>query len=173
MAHYADPEHSLIAAEIDGVPRLVPPRGGNGLYRRLLREGVAIAAYTPSTAELKARVDALLARRLACGFDHDFAGSRGVQRIGTTPKDRDGWDEVKSIADAAVQLGQPEFGITVRTDSGQVDIRADEWAAVQLSGAAAFRPCWQASWAVKDAIDAGTVTTLAQVDAHPAWPAVG
>lgn len=36
-------------------------------------------------------------------------------------------------------------------------------------GASAQSPA-AASWAIKDAIEAGTVTTLAEVDDHAAWP---
>lgn len=126
-----------------------------------------------TAAELKSLVNRERDRRLAVGFDYDFGDARGVHRFGTTPQDRAGWADVKAIADAALQAGASSTEIEVRTDTGDVTITAAEWPAIQLAAAQAFQPVWQASWTVKDAIDADTVTTEAEALAHAAWPAGG
>lgn len=137
----------------------------------------ALAAYDPdwspplSADELCALADAERDARLAAGFDYDFGDARGVHRFGTTKADRRGWNKVKAIADAALQAGLPTTEIGIRTDTGNAVIQAQEWPAIQLAAAQALQPVWQASWAIKDAIDAGTVTTPGQVTGHRAWPA--
>ncbi len=142
-----------------------------GGYEVIEPEPAPAPAPEPPTAEdLRRAVEAARDRRLAVGFDYDFADARGVHRFGTTAADRRGWAEVKAISDAALAAGQPDLSIDVRTDSGAVTLRADEWPAIQLAAAQAFQPVWQASWTVKDAVAAGTVATLDAVESHPAWP---
>lgn len=133
-------------------------------------ETVTLSPPPASEADLLAHVNIVRDQKLATGFDYDFNDGRGVHRIGTTEQDRRGWDEVKAIADAAMQAGSPTQAIEIRTDTGDTQIEAQEWPAIQLAAAQAFQPVWAASWAVKDAVRAGTVTTLTEIDDHAAWP---
>lgn len=124
----------------------------------------------PDASALKLYVDKLRDSKLGAGFDFDFGDARGVHRFGTTSRDRRGWDQVKALADAAMQAGFASLEIAVRTDSGDVTIAASEWPQIMLAGAQAFQPTWAASWAIKDEIAAGTITEAAAIDAHQAWP---
>lgn len=96
-----------------------------------------------------AQVIAERSRRLALGFDYDFADTRGVHRIGTTPDDMRGWDEVTTWASAAIALGNGSSTLTVVTDTGPVTVTALEWQSI-LAAATAFRqPIWGASFALQ------------------------
>jgi hypothetical protein len=88
-------------------------------------------------------------RRLALGFDYDFGDARGVHRIGTTPADMTGWDEVTKGAQAALSLGQPTFAIQLVTDTGPVTVTALEWQAVLAAATAHRQPIWAASFALQ------------------------
>jgi hypothetical protein len=88
-------------------------------------------------------------RRLAAGFDYDFADARGVHRIGTTDADMSGWDEVSKAASALVALGLPDQALSIVTDTGPCDVTAIEWQSV-LVGAMQFRqPIFAASFALQ------------------------
>lgn len=96
-----------------------------------------------------ARVITERARRLALGFDYDFADTRGVHRIGTTPDDMRGWDEVTTWASAAMALGNGSSTLTVVTDTGPVTVTALEWQSV-LAAATAYRQLiWGASFVLQ------------------------
>ena len=87
-------------------------------------------------------------RRLALGFDHDFGDERGVHRIGTTREDMAGWDEVDKLASNLRAAGMGSQTITVLTDTGPVEITADEWPLIMLAAAAFRQPIWGASFAL-------------------------
>ena len=88
-------------------------------------------------------------RRLASGFDYDFADARGVHRIGTTDADMAGWDEVSKAASALVALGLPDQAISIVTDTGPCSVTAIEWQSV-LVGAMQFRqPIFAASFVLQ------------------------
>lgn len=96
-----------------------------------------------------AQVIAERSRRLALGFDYDFADTRGVHRIGTTPDDMRGWDEVTTWASAAIALGNSSSTLQILTDTGPVTVTALEWQSI-LAAATAFRqPIWGASFALQ------------------------
>lgn len=84
-------------------------------------------------------------RRLAQGFDYDFGDSRGVHRIGTTPADLRGWDEVTKLAQARTNAGD-STPIDVMTDTGPIQVTPAEWNDVMLAAAAFRQPIWQASF---------------------------
>lgn len=87
-------------------------------------------------------------RRLSLGFDFDFGDARGVHRIGTTPADMIGWDEVTKIALArkAMDVTTP---IQLVTDTGPVLVTPSEWLTI-LEAANGFRqPIWQASFVLQ------------------------
>ena len=85
-------------------------------------------------------------RRLSGGFDYDFGDIRGVHRIGTTPKDMSGWDEVTKLAAACLATGNNDAPILVSTDTGAVSVTALEWQEILLAAAAFRQPVWQASF---------------------------
>lgn len=87
-------------------------------------------------------------RRLAAGFDFDFGDARGVHRIGTTPADMIGWDEVTKLATAAINLGAPAHPITILTDTGAAQITAQEWQSIIVAAGAVQQPIWLASFAL-------------------------
>jgi hypothetical protein len=88
-------------------------------------------------------------RRLAAGFDYDFADARGVHRVGTTDADMTGWDEVSKAASALVALGLPDQAISIVTDTGPCNVTAIEWQSV-LVGAMQFRqPIFAASFVLQ------------------------
>lgn len=89
------------------------------------------------------------ARRLALGFDYDFGDARGVHRIGTTPADMAGWDEVAKGALAAIALGQPQTAIEIITDTGAVTLTALEWQSVIAAATAWRQAVWHASFALQ------------------------
>lgn len=88
-------------------------------------------------------------RRLALGFDYDFADTRGVHRIGTTPGDMAGWEEVSAWATSAIALGNSSATLQILTDTGPVTVTALEWQSI-LAAATAFRqPIWGASFVLQ------------------------
>lgn len=117
-----------------------------GEQREHNAEELAAIAATPGTAE---GVIAERERRLACGFDYDFGGDRGVHRIGTTEQDLKGWDEVSKWASAAVALDQGGDTIAIVTDTGPAIVTALEWQAVLLAATAFRQPVWGASFALQ------------------------
>lgn len=156
------------------------PPGAPQLVEMTAEDQDALAAAEAANAEdddagqrrkLKRLVEAERDRRMAAaGVIYDFGGDRGEHAIGTTARDRAGWDEVDNMAKAAIAAGIPAFEIEIRTDTGECSIEASEWPAFLLAVGAALQPIWKASWAVKDAVEAGTVTNEAEIAAHAAWP---
>lgn len=89
-------------------------------------------------------------RRLSVGFDFNFADERGVHRFGTTPQDMKRWtEEVTPLAQAASNTGNPDRLISIKTDTGPVDISASEWWII-LNAAGAWRqPIYAAYFLLK------------------------
>jgi hypothetical protein len=85
-------------------------------------------------------------RRLGLGFDYDFNDARGVHRIGTTRKDMEGWNEVTSVSNAAISIGQPNSSIDIATDTGPCVITAIEWQNILIAVAQFRQPIWTASF---------------------------
>jgi hypothetical protein len=103
----------------------------------------------PPPAPATSDVIAERQRRLAAGFDYDFADARGVHTIGTTGADMAGWDEVSKAASALVALGLPDQAISIVTDTGPCNVTAIEWQSV-LVGAMQFRqPIFAASFVLQ------------------------
>ena len=88
-------------------------------------------------------------RRLAMGFDYDFGDERGVHRIGTTPDDLVGWDEVTKITQAHMLLGNGGATVQIVTDTGPVTVTAAEWQRILVASAAFRQPLWAASFALQ------------------------
>jgi hypothetical protein len=87
--------------------------------------------------------------RLERGFIYDFGLGRGPHLIGTTPSDMRGWDEVTKLGQAALNIGQPEMAITIKTGTGMVQITAQEWQGVLLAAAAFRQPIFAADFALR------------------------
>lgn len=109
---------------------------------------LATFAPTPFKADLYAERD----RRLALGFDYEFNDERGVHRINTTPADMIGWDEVTKLAQALINLDQPDAHITIATGSGIAEVTAMEWQAVLLAAGTFRQQVWGASFML-EAVD--------------------
>lgn len=133
----------------------------------------AINAEAASIAATKTQEEAISAiaaerqRRLEMGFDYDFGDARGVHRIGTTQADMAGWREVDDLADVLSRSGQGAASMNIVTNTGPVEITADEWLTGIKAAFAAFRqPLWAASFALQamDPIPADYATN----DAY--WP---
>lgn len=88
-------------------------------------------------------------RRLAMGFDYDFGDQRGVHRIGTTPADMVGWDEVSKYAGALIDIGDTTTTIAILTDTGPCLVTAPEWRAIEIAAAGFRQPLWAASFALQ------------------------
>lgn len=100
-------------------------------------------------AEFPALVVAERDRRLAMGFDYDFQDERGVHRISTTPADMAGWDEVTKLATALSATGDTVSKITILTDTGSVQVTAQEWHQILIAAGAFRQPIWQASFVIR------------------------
>lgn len=89
------------------------------------------------------------ARRLAAGFDYDFGDARGVHRIGTTPEDMVGWDEVTKLSNALLLAGDTTTQFTILTDTGLVQVTAAEWNAILIAAAQFRQPIWLGSFSLQ------------------------
>ena len=85
-------------------------------------------------------------RRLAAGFDYDFGDARGVHRINTTDSDMRGWDEVTKMAQTALNLGQPDTEIGIKTGTGRVTVTASEWQMILLAAGMYRQPVFNAAF---------------------------
>ncbi|WP_306869058.1 hypothetical protein [Neorhizobium galegae] len=86
-------------------------------------------------------------RRLKSGFAYDFGDERGIHLIGTSDADMRRWmDEVCPIAQACINVGQPEAMIGISTETGRVDVSASEWQMILLAAGQYRQPLYQASF---------------------------
>lgn len=109
--------------------------------------------FTPepvTSAPTPDMLTAELERRLAAGFDYDFADQRGIHHFGTTPADMTRWtQEVTPLAQAAMNMGEPGRQIGIKTESGATFVTASEWWRV-LDAAAEWRqPLYAAYFMMK------------------------
>lgn len=117
-------------------------------------------------SQVYARRDALR----AAGFDHDFGDERGVHRIGTTPADMRGWDEVTQGAAALVALGQGSTSFTILTETGPVTVTALEWQAILAHATGVRQPIWHRSFAlIAEIATAADAAALAAIDIEDGW----
>lgn len=112
-----------------------------------LAEGGTIDPHQPRVVTAN-DVQAERERRLSAGFDYDFGDGRGVHRIGTTPADMQGWDEVTKVANAALMLSQA-ITIDVVTDTGPVAVTPTEWQQILLAATTFRQPIWHGSFALQ------------------------
>lgn len=151
-----------IAQEWNGVPkRVVFPNGDavHAISPGHEHDGFVFEAFErPAKAETPRAITAddvarERERRLALGFDYDFgkddAKKRGVHRIGTTPVDLAGWDEVSKYAGALMDLGEVETEISIATDTGVITVIAPEWRAIEVAAAEFRQPIWAASFVLQ------------------------
>ena len=107
------------------------------------------AVPPPGPVIAPADVRAERARRLALGFEYDFGDDRDIHRINTTPEDMAGWDEVTKAAQTALNLGQTDFEIAIKTGTGMVTVTAAEWQIVMFAAAQFRQPIYQADFALR------------------------
>ena len=140
-----------ISRAIDGAH--VPADEGNRDYRELMAllaiEGNEITSYSPP-AVTPSDVHAERDRRLAGGFDYDFGDARGVHRIDTTQADMIGWNAVSTLAQAAINVGEPTTIITIVTGSGAAQLTAMEWQTVLIAAGQFQQPIWGASFVLAE-----------------------
>ncbi|WP_439561164.1 DUF4376 domain-containing protein [Roseinatronobacter sp.] len=104
----------------------------------------------PSQEDLIAAVIRERDRRLAAGFDYDFADARGIHRINTTDADMRGWDEVTKLAQTALNLGQPDTEISIKTGTGRVSVTAGEWQMILLAAGQYRQPIFNAAFDLRE-----------------------
>jgi hypothetical protein len=88
-------------------------------------------------------------RRLALGFDFNFQDARGIHHIGTTDQDMEGWDEVTKLAQVALNVGQSNYVINIKTNTGAVAVTAAEWQQILLAAGTFRQPIFAASFAIQ------------------------
>lgn len=111
--------------------------------------------YAPSPMTVThGMLSAELDRRLSLGFDFDFKDARGVHHFGTTAKDMERWiQEVTPLAQAAMNMSDPDRLISIKTDTGVTIVSASEWWSV-LDAASQWRqPLYAAYFALKSQQD--------------------
>mgnify|MGYP000449852669 CR=1 FL=1 len=87
-------------------------------------------------------------RRLSLGFNYNFGDARGIHRIGTTPADLAGWDEVSKYAGVLIDSGDTSTLIAIVTDTGPCTVTAPEWRAIEIEAAHFRQPLWAKSFAL-------------------------
>ncbi|MCC5960533.1 MAG: hypothetical protein JJU08_14470 [Rhodobacteraceae bacterium] len=104
----------------------------------------------PSQEELAERIGQERDRRLAAGFNYDFGDARGAHRINTTDKDMRGWDEVTKLAQTALNLGQSDAPIGIKTGTGRVTVTAAEWQMILLAAGQHRQPIFNAAFDLRE-----------------------
>lgn len=123
--------------------RLVSRIGRWGAVRDVqFADGQTVVTF-PTTA---AMVVQERERRLAAGFAFSFDDQRGEHVIGTTAEDMIGWGAVSTLAQAAINLGNPTAAISIVTNTGPVTITAMEWQKILVAAGAFQQPIWAASF---------------------------
>ncbi|WP_299473390.1 hypothetical protein [uncultured Roseibium sp.] len=92
-------------------------------------------------------------RRLALGFDYDFADARGTHTFAMTESDMIGWDEVTKGAQVAINLGRHGDPFNIVTETGAATVTANEWQQILVAMTTLRQVIWQASFALQ-AMDA-------------------
>ena len=120
--------------------------GVNGPYEIDAATFDADRAPQPPTP---AQVIAERSRRFALGFDYDFGDARGVHHIGPTPEDLAGWDEVTTLSNALVNLGNGSATIDIVTNTGPATVTATEWQSILIAAGTFRQPIWAASFVLQ------------------------
>lgn len=111
-----------------------------------------VAPYVPP-APPAATVDDVAAerdRRLSSGLRYDFGDERGIHQLGTTDADMRRWmDEVNPLAQACINIGQPEATIGISTNTGPATITAMEWQHILIAAGQHRQPLYAASFALQ------------------------
>jgi hypothetical protein len=139
MRPHHDPESPLFLEWLDATPATPPS---------LAVVDPAMLAEPRTSPNRK--VVAERERRLALGFDYDFADERGVHRIGTTAGDWMGWREVSLWAEAQRALGRSDDTfLAIVTDTGPVMVSPADWARILDAATTNRQPIWHASFALQ------------------------
>jgi hypothetical protein len=141
VGSYDGPDESKPSGLLGASEVAAPPYD----IRQIFRDG----AWQPVQANSEMLL-VELDRRLSLGFDFDFHDDRGVHRFGTTSKDMERWtQEVTPLAQAAINKGDAERQIGIKTETGPVAITASEWWDI-LDAAGVWRqPIYQAYFTLK------------------------
>ncbi|MET1411643.1 hypothetical protein ABVF61_05215 [Roseibium sp. HPY-6] len=99
----------------------------------------------PTKEDVRAERD----RRLALGFEYNFADARGVHTFAMTETDISGWDEVTKGAQAAINLGRHGDPFNIVTETGATTVTAHEWQQILVALTAIRQAIWQASFALQ------------------------
>lgn len=149
---YVDANGKFLGS-FDGLDGEIPAEMANGIEvstapqdGRQLWDGQKWLAAVPTPDMLTEEVN----RRLSLGFDYDLGDGRGVHHFGTTDVDMKRWmQEVTPLAQAAVNMGEPNRHIGIKTDTGPTFVTASEWWRV-LDAAADWRqPLYAAYFTLK------------------------
>lgn len=143
--------HTIVIRTVDGTAIVNDPKNTDyQAYLAWVDAGNTADAYVappPTVADVAAERD----RRLALGFDYTFNDVRGTQRIGTTPDDMVGWDEVTKWSLAAMAMNQSSATLQILTNTAQITVTALEWQQVLMAATAARQPLWSASFVLEAA----------------------
>ncbi len=137
----------------DGMDKEIPADMANGIEvptapidGRQVWDGHQWLAAVPTAEMLIAEVN----RRLSLGFDFDFGDDRGIHHFGTTDADMKRWmQEVTPLAQAAMNMGESDRQIGIKTDTGPTIITASEWWRVLDSAADWRQPLYAAYFTLK------------------------
>ncbi|WP_427928616.1 hypothetical protein [Agrobacterium cavarae] len=149
---YVDGKGKFLGS-FDGLDEEIPSDMASGIEvptgpqdARQVWDGNEWLAAVPTPEMLTEEVN----RRLSLGFDYDLGDGRGVHHFGTTDADMKRWmQEVTPLAQAAINMGEPNRQIGIKTDTGPTFVTASEWWGV-LDAAADWRqPIYAAYFALK------------------------
>ncbi|SCM73337.1 conserved hypothetical protein [uncultured Pleomorphomonas sp.] len=151
-----DVPDDILATYPEGVVE-VPLRPTDGTYEWSGTDWVAVAS-APTTAEL---VSYAAAKR--------YAVETGGVTVAGASIDTGRESQAMITGAYAYAHANPEANVSFKATSGWVILTAAEVTAIATAVAAHVQACFTAEKAIDDAIDAGTVTTTAEIDAW-AWP---
>jgi hypothetical protein len=143
---YTFTKDNYIIRDLDGA--FIPIDANNRDYQDYLAwisEGNTPTPYTPPPPTTNDVVQER-ARRLALGFDYDFADARGIHHIGTTDQDMIGWDDVTKYAAALIAKNDTTTTISIITNTGPTTVTALEWQDIIIASAAFRQPLWAKSF---------------------------
>ena len=151
---YIDQEQTFVKTVYeDGKESFGPYPASDGptrsAHEEFIANGGSVTAYSapPLTVDDVVRERE---RRLSLGFDFNFGDARGIHRIGTTPADMSGWDEVSKATSAMISLGLGSQTIDIVTDTGPATVTAMEWQQILVAAAQFRQPIWAASFVIQN-----------------------
>ncbi len=154
-------EFVAMASDVEPHGRQIHAAALAGTYGEIAAHVPPPPAPPPGTADLKA---AAAAKR--------WAVETGGIAVGGATIDTSRESQTMIAGAYAYVQAQPATTVEYKTASGWVTLDAAAMTAIALAVGAHVQACFAAERGVCEAIDAGTITTLAAVDAA-SWPANG